>query len=64
VASLVQQVQSELKLVEVKNQIEDFLAEKENFLNLLKRKNEHYFKQRKAIGDFNYGRRIPGTEKC
>lgn len=33
-------------------------------MNILKRKNEAYYTNRKALGDYNYGKRIPGTEKC
>jgi hypothetical protein len=42
----------------------DFVKEKEKFLKILMKKNEDYYRERIKLGDFNYGKRLPGTEKA
>ena len=42
----------------------DFVKQKEKFLKILMKKNEDYYRERIKLGDFNYGKRLPGTEKA
>jgi hypothetical protein len=57
------QVEQSLSLTSSKTKLIDFAKEKDNFLKLLGKTNEDYESHRRKLGDFNYGKRLPGTEK-
>ena len=47
-----------------KTKIIDFILEKEKFMRLLSKKSDDYYDHRRKLGDFNFGKRLPGTEKA
>ncbi|TNV77946.1 hypothetical protein FGO68_gene10875 [Halteria grandinella] len=51
-------------LIDEKAKLSGLIVEKERFLERLKVKSTEYYDYRIQLGDFNYGRRLPGTEKC
>ena len=56
-------MEESLSLGSQKTRLLDFAKEKEQFLKLLGKTNEDYASHRRKLGDFNFGKRLPGTEK-
>lgn len=50
--------------MEARTKLSTLMKEKDLFLERLKLKNTDFYDYRIQIGDFNYGRRLPGTDKC
>jgi chromosome segregation ATPase len=62
---IIAKVEEKLNLYASKVKLSGLMNEKERFLERLRANgNEDYYNYRIAIGDFNYGRRLPGTDKC